>query len=217
MAEKNDFSRLPDVPACSPPETRSFLNKLSRNQTNVLNPIRSMMEALFGDTFQNVVDNGDYATLIDNSITNIAGAPRMAKAQGAMTGGVISMKLYGWDVGGAVYAVSGSAFNARDVFDRWSHALTDDLGLVLWDSVRGEYVVAWMASPATRRGTLDAALTRDGNANMTDANDSRTISVNGYLVPTGKKIPSGSRVKAEYDVLMKKWLVGTTDVCVVNV
>ena len=35
----------------------------------------------------------------------------------------------------------------------------------------------------------------------------RRFLVNGYFVPTGKKIPSGSRVKADYNVLAKKWYV----------
>ena len=107
---------------------------------------------------------------------------------------------------------SAAAFTIYDTFDRWSHAKTNDTGFIAWDVDREVFAVVWLSTPMTRRGTLAAALGRDENKDMTDADDSSTVSVNGYFVPTGKKIPSGSRVKADYNVLAKKWYVDTTDV-----
>lgn len=62
-------------------------------------------------------------------------------------------------------------------------------------------------------GTLDGELTRDGTQTMTTV-DGRTISVHGYFVKTGYKIPSGKRIFAMMG-RNKVWYAITTDDCLV--
>lgn len=216
MAGLNEFNKLPEGKlACVPPEVSRFLKLLARNDQNVLAPVQQIFEAIFGDNLTNIVNGGNYAENFDTIVGRAVGGTKRIQLTGNMTTQTAQAKLYEWN--GSAYVAVGSAFTIYDTFDRWSHAKTNDTGFIVWDVDREVFAVVWLSTPMTRRGTLAAALGRDENKDMTDADDSSTVSVNGYFVPTGKKIPSGSRVKADYNVLAKKWYVDTTDVCVVPV
>lgn len=68
-------------------------------------------------------------------------------------------------------------------------------------------------------GTLDGDLTRDGTATLSvidpvdDTDSGRNVEVHGRYVPSGKKIPSGSRLAAFWNGV--RWRAKVTDACVV--
>lgn len=74
-----------------------------------------------------------------------------------------------------------------------------------------------------REGALAGDLARDSTATLnlydptTDAvySPNQTITVDGFYVPTGKKIPSGARIGAKWNGVC--WRAMVTDTCVVDV
>ena len=73
-----------------------------------------------------------------------------------------------------------------------------------------------------QEGALDGDLTRDGTQTLnlydpeTDAvySPNQTITVDGFYVPTGKKVPSGARIAAQWNG--KCWRAMVSDTCVVT-
>jgi hypothetical protein len=69
-------------------------------------------------------------------------------------------------------------------------------------------------TPGFRRGTLDADLTRDGTATVTLVGGG-TITVLGYFVKTGYKVPSGQRIGAIQDSNTEDYVAIVNDDCLV--
>lgn len=69
-------------------------------------------------------------------------------------------------------------------------------------------------TPDFKRGTLDADLTRDGTAAVTLVGGG-SITVLGYFVKTGYKIPSGQRIGALKDAVSGDYVAIVTDDCLV--
>lgn len=90
-------------------------------------------------------------------------------------------------------------------------------GAMLLDGEPGEYYLDGgniVGTPGFRRGTLDADLTRDGTATVTLVGGG-SITVLGYFVKAGYKIPSGLRVGVVQDVDTDEYIAIVTDDCLV--
>lgn len=222
IPDNHRYQEPASIPNCVPPELQKTLSQLILNDQRVLNPLERMMERIYNNSITNF-QNGNAQPVFNNfsgPLPEGSNPTRLLKTTSNMSAAKCNAKYYDWDPDTNAYAVVGDAFEIYDVFDRWSHAKTDDLVLGVWDSIREAVVIIWANTPMTRRGTIGAALSAvapNETATMTDADDSTTHTVDGYFVPSGKKIPSGSRVKADYNVLAKKWFVDVTNVCVINI
>lgn len=90
-------------------------------------------------------------------------------------------------------------------------------GATLLDGHEGDYYLDGgniNGTPGFKRGTLDADLTRDGTATITLA-DTTQITVLGYFVKTGYKVPSGQRIGAVQDAVDDVYVAIVNDDCLV--
>lgn len=101
-------------------------------------------------------------------------------------------------------------------FDR--RQLVDPVdGAMLFDGEESAYYLDGgniSGTPDFKRGTLDADLTRDGTAAVSLVGGG-SITVLGYFVKTGWKVPSGQRIGALKDAVADVYVAIVNDDCLV--
>lgn len=222
VPERHRYKEPAVVPNCIPPELQKALALLSTNDRELLQPLERIIEQIIDNSVSNFAagNAGPVFNNFSGPLPEGSNPTRLLKATSNMASQKCNAKYYDWDPDTDTYAVVGDAFEIYDVFNRWSHSKTNDLFLGVWDSIREAVVIIWADTPMTRRGTIGTALAASGGittATATDEDDGTTHTVDGWFVPSGKKIPSGSRVKFDYNVKAETWFVDVTNVCVVPI
>lgn len=140
-------------------------------------------------------------------LPNDSSPTRTIKLTTAVSGGSASAEFYEWN--GSSYAAVTGTITVYDPFGMWGHSLTNDIGYVSRDAIREVWLMAYMKSSFIRNLTLSADLERDSTA----ATGTGNPVVSGKFVRTDRKIPSGARIAAYYNVSDATWYAITSDTC----
>lgn len=145
--------------------------------------------------------------------------PQYVELVNAMTSSATAKFKY-WN--GSSYAdTSDPTFTLYDPQKIARAAIAGQQGWAIYDRDRSAWIVLEMNPPLTRRGTIATALTRDGTAAFTDANDSATFTVYGTMVKSGWQIPTSARVMATWvqgeNSGAGRWIATAIDDCMEEV
>ncbi len=109
----------------------------------------------------------------------------------------------------------GNEFTITDVFHEYHHAIEGDQGWLGYDQ-SFELLVPWkLNARLIRSGTLGGDLASGSSASATVTISGKEYTVYGHNVRSSYKIPSGGHVTFEYDYTYDKWVVISTNVCMV--
>jgi hypothetical protein len=118
--------------------------------------------------------------------------------------------------GNGVYAATGDNFDIWDINANWWYLIEDDTAFISWDAQQNVWRIVYSDVTQHLEGVLGADLSSGGSASVTDHSTGTVRTAYGYMVPTGKKLASGTRVKYNACMLRKKWVVYSSQDCAVT-